>query len=237
MHVQCHLHRGHPAHRRACRRPQVASTGPNHHQLSRVRRPLRPRTHRPARVSTSIGHSWSSPHPRLVPPCGIGPVRRDHNGRRLLPGRNTPDYMNRSIRSIPLQDETAAPLRIVWIVLDHEGRRDPSDDIANPHRVRRQLLESMKRNSRLATCDQRSDLLQSATHTMLSRRPHASLCGPKGGKAGPAVCHPLPRCLTGRWLPYSLGSANTTSRSFPRGSPLAGAETLAATYCRPSLPA
>ena len=37
--------------------------------------------------------------------------------------------------------------------------------------------------------------------------------------------------------PYSPGSANTTSRSFPRGSPLAGAETLAATYCRPSLPA
>ena len=41
----------------------------------------------------------------------------------------------------------------------------------------------------------------------------------------------------GRPPSYSPGSANTTSRSFPRGSPLAGAETLAATYCRPSLPA
>ena len=36
---------------------------------------------------------------------------------------------------------------------------------------------------------------------------------------------------------YLSGSANTTSRSFPRGSPVAGAETLAATYCLPSFPA
>ena len=48
---------------------------------------------------------------------------------------------------------------------------------------------------------------------------------------------PKPATRVGRTLPYSPGSANTTSRSFPRGSPLAGAETLAATYCRPSFPA
>ena len=122
MHVRDHLHRGHPGHRRACRRPQVASTRPARHPLPRARHRLRPRTPRLARVSRSIGHSWSSPHPRLVPPRGVRPVRRDDNGRRLLPGRNTPDYMNRSIGSIPLQGETAAPLRIVR---DHDGRRNP----------------------------------------------------------------------------------------------------------------
>ena len=37
-------------------------------------------------------------------------------------------------------------------------------------------------------------------------------------------------------LGYSSRRLNTTSRSLPRSSPVAGAETFAATYCRPSLP-
>ena len=37
--------------------------------------------------------------------------------------------------------------------------------------------------------------------------------------------------------PSRSGMANTTRRSFPRCWPVAGAETFAATYCRPSLPA
>ncbi len=77
--------------------------------------------------------------------------------------------MNRSIGSIPLQGETAAPFRIVRIVLNHEGRRDPGDDIANPYGVRRQLIESMKRDSHLATCDQCPDLIERATHTVPSK--------------------------------------------------------------------
>ena len=43
--------------------------------------------------------------------------------------------MNRSIRSIALPDETAAPFRIVRIVLDHESLRNPGDDITNPHGI------------------------------------------------------------------------------------------------------
>ena len=96
--------------------------------------------------------------------------------------------MNRSIRSIALQGETAAPLRIVWVVLDHEGRRNPGDDIANPYCVRRQLLESMKRDSYLATCDQRPDLVEGATHTVPSKQPRASLRGP-GGKPDRTIAH------------------------------------------------
>ncbi len=34
----------------------------------------------------------------------------------------------------------------------------------------------------------------------------------------------------------AYGSAKTTSRSFPRGSAVAGAETLTARYCLPSFP-
>ena len=77
--------------------------------------------------------------------------------------------MNRSTGSIPLQDETAAPFRIIRIVLDHQGGRNPGDDIANPHCVRRQLFESMKRDSHFAACYQRPDLLDRATHTTPSR--------------------------------------------------------------------
>ena len=73
--------------------------------------------------------------------------------------------MNRSIRSIALQDETAGPFRIIWIVLDNESLRDPGDDITNPHCIRRQLFESMKRDSHFAACDQCPDLLEGATHT------------------------------------------------------------------------
>ena len=76
--------------------------------------------------------------------------------------------MNRSIRSIALQDETAAPFRVVRIVLDHESPRNPGDDITNPHGIRRQLFESMKRDSHFAACDQRPDLLEGATHTIPS---------------------------------------------------------------------
>ena len=77
--------------------------------------------------------------------------------------------MNGSIRSIPLQGETAAPFRIVRIVLDHEGRRNPGDDIASPHCVRRQLFESVKRDPHFAACGQRPDLLERATHTVPSK--------------------------------------------------------------------
>ena len=73
--------------------------------------------------------------------------------------------MNRSIRSIALQDETAAPFRIVRIVLDHESLRNPGDDITNPHGIRCQLFESMKRDPHFAACDLRPDLLEGATHT------------------------------------------------------------------------
>ncbi len=85
-----------------------------------------------------------------------------------LSGGNTPDYMNRSIRSIALQDETAAPFRIVRTVLDHESPRNPSDDITNPHGNRRQLFESKKQDSHFAACDQRPDLLDGATRTIPS---------------------------------------------------------------------
>ena len=77
--------------------------------------------------------------------------------------------MNRSIRSIALQGETAAPFRIVRIVLDHEGRRNPRDDISNPHGVRRQLFESMERDSKFTASDQRPDLIEGAAHTIPSR--------------------------------------------------------------------
>ena len=55
--------------------------------------------------------------------------------------------MNRAIRRIPLQHQAAAPLRIVRIVLDHDGRRDPGDDVANLYIVRGQLLGSVERDS------------------------------------------------------------------------------------------
>ena len=76
--------------------------------------------------------------------------------------------MNRSIRSIPLQRETAAPFRIVRIVLNHEGRRDPGDDIANLHCVGRQFFESMKRDQYVAACDECLDLLDGAAHPISS---------------------------------------------------------------------
>ena len=76
--------------------------------------------------------------------------------------------MKRSIRSIALQDETAAAFRIIRIVLDHESPRNPGDDITNPHGIRCQLFESMKRDSHFAACDQRSDLLERATHAIPS---------------------------------------------------------------------
>ncbi len=91
--------------------------------------------------------------------------------------------MNRPIGSILLQGETAAPLRIVRIVFNHEGRRDPGDNIANPHCVRRQLLESVKRDSHLAAGDQRPDLLESATHGCRSSD-HARRSQARVGKAG-----------------------------------------------------
>ena len=115
-----------------------------------------------------IAHSWSSPEPRLVATRGVGPVCRDDNGRRLLSGGNAPDYMNRSIRSIPLQRETAAAFRIVRIVLDHEGRRNPGDDVANLHCVRRQLFQSMKRDPYVAAGDERENLLDGAAHPIPS---------------------------------------------------------------------
>ncbi len=106
-----------------------------HHPLPPARHRLRPRTRRLAQVSRSIARSWSSPQPRLVPSRGVGPVRRDDDSRRLLSGGDAPDDMNRSIRSIrsiPLQGQTAAPFRIVRIVLNHEG----------PSRLRRRHRET-----------------------------------------------------------------------------------------------
>ena len=71
-----------------------------------------------------------------------------------------------SLHRVAGRDSSA--LRVVRIVLDHESPRNPGDDVTNPHRIRRQLFESMKRDSDFAACDQRPDPLEGATHTIPS---------------------------------------------------------------------
>ena len=60
--------------------------------------------------------------------------------------------MNRAIRRILLQHQATASLRIVRIVLDHDGRRNPGDDVASLYIVRGQLLGSVERDSHFVAC-------------------------------------------------------------------------------------
>jgi len=82
--------------------------------------------------------------------------------------------MNRPIRSIPLQDQTARPLRVVRIVLDDDCGRNSDDDIAYPHGVGRQLFESVKRDLHFAARNEQPDPIECIAHTMPSRRPRES---------------------------------------------------------------
>ena len=72
--------------------------------------------------------------------------------------------MNRAIRRIPLQHQAAVPLRIVRIVLDHDGRRNPGDDVANLYIVRGQLLGSVERDSYFVVRHQRLDAVEGLGH-------------------------------------------------------------------------
>ena len=78
--------------------------------------------------------------------------------------------MNRAIRRIALQHQAATSLRIVRIVLDHNGRCNPGDDVANLYIVRCQLLGSVERDSSSAAPRPRS-----------AGAPGA--CGPPGSRA------------------------------------------------------
>ena len=83
--------------------------------------------------------------------------------------------MNRAIRRIPLQHQAAAPLRIVRIVLDHDGRRNPGDDVANLYIVRGQLLGSVERDSYFVACHQRLDAVEGVGHERCRDQPRRIL--------------------------------------------------------------
>ena len=83
--------------------------------------------------------------------------------------------MNRAIRRIPLQDQTAASLRIFRIVLDHNGGRNPGDEVANLYIVRCQLLGSVERDSYFVACHQRLDAVEGVGHERCRDQPRRIL--------------------------------------------------------------
>ena len=118
--------------------------------------------------------------------------------------------MNRAIRRIPLQHQAAAPLRIVRIVLDHDGRRDPGDDVANLYIVRGQLLGS------IPWSETRTSLCATSVSDELAGLPPCRAAATYAARArvkGPRTCRV--------WPPAAIARGPPVVGQHP-GGPLAG---------------